>query len=81
MPNLKIKKPKNPPKPGYLDKIIAELKNYFDEKKDEDFLEYDGHPLSDLESLLDQGKPAPWDHLTNTDDDEDIDIEIKEEEE
>jgi hypothetical protein len=27
---------------------------------------------------MDPAKPAPWDHLVNTEDDEDIDIEIEE---
>ena len=43
-----------------------------------DYLEFDDHPLSDIESLMDPDKPAPWDHLNNDEDDEDVDIDIKE---
>ena len=58
--------------------LFTEIKDYFKNKKDEDYLTFDNHPLSDLQSLLDNEKPAPWDHLTNDEDDEDIDIEIEE---
>ncbi len=58
--------------------LFTEIKDYFKNKKDEDYLAFDNHPLSDLQSLLDNEKPAPWDHLTNDEDDEDIDIEIEE---
>lgn len=63
----------------FLDIILNEIKDYF-EKKDKEYLEFDGHPLSSIEDLLDTSKPAPWDHLTNAPDDHDIDIEIEEEE-
>lgn len=61
-----------------FDIILNEIKDYF-KKKDEDYLEFDKHPLASPEDLMDPSKPAPWDHLTNTEDDEDIDIEIEEE--
>ncbi len=60
-----------------IDIILREIKDYF-KKKDEDFMEFDDHPLASQEDLLDPDKPAPWDHLMNTHDDEDIDIEIEE---
>lgn len=60
------------------DDMMAEIKDYFRNQQDEDYLAFDNHPLSDVESLLDPNKPAPWDHLTN-DDDEDVDIDIKDE--
>lgn len=56
--------------------IFEEIKNYFNKFKKE-YLEFDGHPLSSVEDLMDPTKPAPWDHLTNTPDDEDMDIEIE----
>ena len=59
------------------DDMVAEIKDYF-KQKDQDYLEFDNHPLSDIESLMDPSKPAPWDHLTNTKDDEDVAIEIEE---
>tara|TARA_A100000164_G_scaffold291737_1_gene265177 strand:- start:29 stop:223 length:195 start_codon:yes stop_codon:yes gene_type:complete len=59
------------------EKLLKELKKYF-KNKDEDYLFFDGHPLSTLENILDETKPAPWDHLTNELDDEDIDVEIEE---
>ena len=61
-----------------LEKLLKEIKDYFNKNKDEDYLAFDGHPLSSVEDLMDPGKPAPWDHLTNDEEDEDIDIEIQE---
>tara|TARA_B100001564_G_scaffold168919_2_gene141927 strand:+ start:1672 stop:1995 length:324 start_codon:yes stop_codon:yes gene_type:complete len=60
------------------DDIMSEIKDYFSKQKDEDYLAFDGHPLSSIENLMNPEKPAPWDHLTNPDGDEDADIEIKE---
>lgn len=60
-----------------FDVIFKEIKDYF-QKKDKEHLEFDDHPLSSPEDLMDPTKPAPWDHLTNTEDDEDVDIEIEE---
>ena len=61
----------------FLDMIMIEVKDYF-KKKEEEYLEFDMHHLSSIENLMDPTKPAPWDHLTNTQDDEDVDIEITE---
>ena len=61
------------------DEIMAEIKDYFRDQNDKDYLEFDDHPLSDVESLMDPDKPAPWDHLTNHEDDEDVDVDIKKE--
>ena len=58
--------------------LMKEIKDYFNNKKQKEFLEFDEHPLSSVQDLMDPKKPAPWDHLTNTVDDEDIDIEIEE---
>ena len=58
--------------------LLLEIKDYFQNNKDEDYLAFDKHPLSSAESLMDQSKPAPWDHLNNSDEDGDIDIEIEE---
>ena len=60
------------------DDVMSEIKDYFRNQQDEDYLAFDDHPLSDVESLMDPDKPAPWDHLNNDEDDEDIDIDIKE---
>lgn len=57
--------------------VIEEIKDYF-RKKDKEYLEFDDHPLSSIQDLMDATKPAPWDHLTNTENDEDVDIEIEE---
>lgn len=61
-------------------KILEELKDYFNKNKtkDEDYFAFNDHPLSSIQDLMDETKPAPWDHLTNTADDEDIDIDIEE---
>ena len=59
------------------DDILDEIKDYFRNQQDEDYLSFQDHPLADIESLLDPNKPAPWDHLTNSENDEDIDIDIK----
>lgn len=60
------------------DDMVAEIKDYFRNQQDEDYLAFDDHPLSDVSSLMDPNKPAPWDHLTNDEEDEDVDIDIKE---
>jgi hypothetical protein len=57
--------------------LIDEIKDYFRNQNDEDYLSFDNHPLSDIKSLMDPDKPAPWDHLTN-DEDDDIDVDLKE---
>ena len=62
------------------DDVVSEIKDYFRDQQDEDYMAFNDHPLSDIESLLNPNKPAPWDHLTNDEDDEDIDIDVKEEE-
>lgn len=63
-------------------KILKEIEAYFENirknEKDEDHMVFDGHLLSSVENLMDPTKPAPWDHLTNTEDDEDVDIDIQE---
>lgn len=61
-----------------IEKLLKEIKDYFNKNKDEDYLAFDDHPLSSVEDLMDPSKPAPWDHLTNDEDDEDIDIDIQE---
>ena len=61
-----------------LNDVMKEIKEYFNKNKDEDYLAFDDHPLSSLEDLMDQSRPAPWDHLTNDENDEDLDIEIEE---
>ena len=61
-----------------IEKILKEIKDYFNNKQDEDYMIYDDHPLSTIENLLDPSRPAPWDNLTNDEDDEDMDIEIEE---
>lgn len=60
------------------DDVMAEVKDYFRNQSDEDYLEFDDHPLSTASALMDPDKPAPWDHLTNDEDDEDIDIDVEE---
>lgn len=60
------------------DDLMSEIKDYFRNQQDEDYLAFDDHPLADVESLMDPNKPAPWDHLNNEEDDEDIDVDIKE---
>ena len=58
--------------------MIKEIKDYFRNQQDEDYLKFDEHPLSSVDSLMNPNKPAPWDHLTNDDGDEDFDVEIQE---
>ena len=58
--------------------ILKEIKDYFNNKEDEDYMAFNEHPLSNIDDLMDVSKPAPWDHLTNTEDDEDMDIDIQE---
>ena len=54
-----------------INKLINEIKDYFNQKQDEDYLAFDEHPLATIENLMNPEMPAPWD-------DEDEKIEIKE---
>ena len=60
------------------DDMMAEIKDYFRNQQDEDYLAFDDHPLATVDNLMDPSKPAPWDHLTNTEDDGDVDVDIEE---
>lgn len=60
------------------DDVMNEIKDYFRNQQDEDYLAFDDHPLATVDNLMDPSKPAPWDHLTNTKDDGDVDVDIKE---
>lgn len=61
-----------------FDNILNEIRDYFRNQKDEDYMSFDGHPLANIEDLMDPDKPAPWDHLTNDEEDEDVDVDIEE---
>ena len=61
-----------------IDQLLKEIKDYFRDQADEEYLEFDDHPLANPEDLMDPTKPAPWDHLNNDEDDEDVDIDIQE---
>ena len=58
--------------------IFQEIKDYFNNLKDEDYMVFDDHPLSSIDNLLDPMRPAPWDHLSNDPDDGDLDVDIRE---
>ena len=60
------------------DDIIEEIKDYFRNQQDEDYLAFQDHPLASIENLMDPDKPAPWDHLTNDNEDDDIDVDVEE---
>ena len=62
------------------DDVVEEIKDYFRNQQDEDYLAFQDHPLASIENLMDPDKPAPWDHLTNDEEDEDIDVDIEEKE-
>ena len=57
---------------------IEEIKDYFRNQKDDDYMAFNDHRLADIDSLMDPDKPAPWDHLTNDEDDEDVDVDVQE---
>ena len=61
-----------------IEQLIKEIKDYFRNQQDEDYLAFDDHPLADVESLMDPNKPRPWDHLDNDEDDGDVDVDIEE---
>ena len=61
-----------------FDDILNEIRDYYRKQKDEDYMAFNGHPLANIEDLMDPDKPAPWDHLTNDEDDEDVDVDIEE---
>jgi len=63
---------------GVTEEVIEEIKDYFRNQQDEDYLAFDDHPLATVQNLMDPSKPAPWDHLTNTKDDGDVDVDIEE---
>ena len=48
----------NPPK---QENANTQIKQYFEKIKLSEYLEYDDHPYSDIETLLDPEMPAPWD--------------------
>lgn len=58
------------------EEIMKEIRDYF-KKREEEHLEYDGHPLSSVEDLMDPDVAAPWDHLEDWIRDEDMDDDIK----
>tara|TARA_R110001599_G_scaffold204646_1_gene401776 strand:- start:343 stop:564 length:222 start_codon:yes stop_codon:yes gene_type:complete len=60
-----------------FDTLLREIRDYFRNQKDEDYMSFDSHYLANKENLMDPDKPAPWDHLTNDEDDEDIDIDVE----
>ena len=61
--------------------LFEQIRMYFEnlKEKDEDHMAFDMHHLSSVDNLLDPTKPAPWHHLTNSDDDDDVDVDIQEE--
>ena len=59
------------------DDVMKEIKDYFRDQQDEDYLSFQDHPLATVQNLMDPDKPAPWDHLVNDEDDEDVDIDIE----
>lgn len=61
-----------------MEEVLQEIKDYFRNQQDEDYLAFDDHPLASVDSLMDPSKPAPWDHLNNEEGDEDVDIDIRE---
>ena len=61
------------------EELIQEIRDYFRNQQDEDYLAFQDHPLATVQNLMDPDKPAPWDHLTNDEDDGDIDIDVEEE--
>lgn len=56
-------------KQHYVDKIsnskqsdiLSEIKDYFNNLTDDDYLKFDDHPQSSIGKLLDKEEPAPWD--------------------
>ena len=65
-------------KENISDDLLDEIKDYFRNQSDEEYLEFDDHPLSNIQDLMDPTKPAPWDHLYNNEEDDDVDIDIQE---
>ena len=61
-----------------FENVLNEIKDYFRNQKDEDYMSFDTHPLSNISDLMDPDKPAPWDHLNNDENDGDIDVDVEE---
>ena len=47
------------------DETLQEIKDYFSNKADEDYLSFDDPALASIESLMDPNSPAPWDSEDN----------------
>ena len=62
---------------AYFENVLSEIRDYFRNQKDEDYMSFEGHPLANVDDLMNPDKPAPWDHLTNDEDDEDIDVDVE----
>ena len=62
-----------------IDELLREIRDYFSKREESDHMEFEGHPLADVQSLMNPDSPAPWDHLTNYEDDEDVDLDVEEE--
>lgn len=60
-----------------FENVLSEIRDYFRNQKDEDYMSFEGHPLANVDDLMNPDKPAPWDHLTNDEDDEDIDVDVE----
>lgn len=73
MPKKKFNKKTN------FEDILNEIKDYFRNQRDEDYMSFDRHPLANIEDLMNPDKPAPWDHLINSEDDGDVDVDVEEE--
>tara|TARA_B100000085_G_C18141388_1_gene349526 strand:- start:23 stop:202 length:180 start_codon:yes stop_codon:yes gene_type:complete len=44
-----------------IEKLIKEIKDYFNNRLDEDYMKYNDHELSSIECLMDPDCDAPWD--------------------
>jgi hypothetical protein len=71
-----MSKPKNTRNIDF-ETILNEIRDYFRNQEDEDYMAFNDHPLANPEDLLNPDKPAPWDHLTNDEDDGDVDVDVE----
>ena len=53
-----------------IDESLQEIKDYFSKREDGDHMEFEGHPLADVNSLMNPDAPAPWDQESDMEDEE-----------
>jgi len=43
-----------------MSKMVNEVKDYFNNNSDSEYLKFDDHPQAAVDKLLNESEPAPW---------------------